>query len=58
MKCTRCGKELTKDESYTYKDKILCEKCYMDVGLQKDLCSSPQKNMSDRPGGDEKSINK
>ncbi len=44
MECTQCGKELTKDESYTYKDKIICEKCYMDIGLRKEGCSSPQFN--------------
>lgn len=58
MECTRCGKELTKDESYLYKDKIMCEKCYMDIGLQKDLCSSPETNINDSSGGDGKTITK
>lgn len=33
MKCSRCGKALTKDESYVYQNKVMCDDCMMDAGL-------------------------
>lgn len=38
MKCSRCGKELTEDQSYVYQGRIMCENCVMDVGLSLKEC--------------------
>ena len=38
MKCSRCGKELTEDQSYVYQGKVMCEDCVMDVGLSLKEC--------------------
>lgn len=38
MECSRCGRKLTEDQSYVYRDKIMCEDCLMDVGLSFKEC--------------------
>jgi late competence protein required for DNA uptake (superfamily II DNA/RNA helicase) len=38
MKCGRCGKELTENQSYVYQGKVMCEDCLMDVGLSLKEC--------------------
>ncbi len=38
MNCSRCGRELTEDQSYVYQGKIMCENCLMDVGLSIKEC--------------------
>lgn len=38
MKCSRCGKEITEDQSYVYQGKVMCENCVMDVGLSLKEC--------------------
>ncbi len=38
MKCERCGKELTRDESYSHQGMTLCEDCYMEIGLHPKGC--------------------
>jgi len=38
MKCSRCGKELTEDQSYVYQGRVMCEDCIMDVGLSLKEC--------------------
>ena len=38
MKCSRCGKELTEDQSYVYQGKVMCEDCVMDMGLSLKEC--------------------
>ncbi len=31
MKCERCGREITADESYSHQGQTLCDDCYMEV---------------------------
>ena len=31
MKCQKCQREISEDDSYTYLGQILCEDCYMDA---------------------------
>ena len=31
MKCQRCQREISEDESYTYLSETLCDDCYMDA---------------------------
>jgi len=38
MKCSRCSKELTENQSYLYQGKVMCEDCLMDVGLSLKEC--------------------
>ncbi len=38
MKCSRCGREITEDESYSYQGQVLCEDCYMEAGLHVQGC--------------------
>ncbi|MFH1383151.1 MAG: hypothetical protein ABIH70_09730 [Chloroflexota bacterium] len=38
MKCSRCGRELTEDQSFVYQGKVMCENCVMDVGLTLKQC--------------------
>ena len=38
MNCSRCNRPLTEEQSYVYKDKIMCEDCLMDVGLSLKEC--------------------
>jgi late competence protein required for DNA uptake (superfamily II DNA/RNA helicase) len=38
MKCSRCGKKLTENQSYVYQGKVMCEDCLMDVGLSLKEC--------------------
>ena len=38
MKCSRCGKELTEDQSYVYQGRVMCEDCVMDLGLSLKEC--------------------
>jgi hypothetical protein len=38
MKCSRCSKEITEDQSYVYQGKVMCEDCVMDVGLSLKEC--------------------
>ncbi|MBI4284494.1 MAG: hypothetical protein HY670_01155 [Chloroflexi bacterium] len=33
MKCSRCGRELSEDQSYVHENKVLCEDCLMNIGL-------------------------
>ncbi len=38
MKCKRCGREIADDEGFSYQGNILCEDCYMEVGLHPKGC--------------------
>jgi late competence protein required for DNA uptake (superfamily II DNA/RNA helicase) len=38
MKCSRCNKELTENQSYVYQGKVMCEDCLMDIGLSLKEC--------------------
>ena len=38
MSCQRCGREITKEDSFAYQNRILCEDCYMEVGLHPREC--------------------
>ncbi|MBI2287870.1 MAG: hypothetical protein HYU83_02630 [Chloroflexi bacterium] len=38
MKCSRCGREISEQQSYVYKDKVFCEDCLMDIGLSSKDC--------------------
>ena len=31
MKCSRCGREISEDESYQHMGKILCDDCYLEI---------------------------
>ncbi len=38
MNCSRCGRQITKETSYDYEGKTLCEDCFMEVGLHPKEC--------------------
>lgn len=38
MKCSRCGREITEDEGFSYQGNMFCEDCYMEVGLHPKGC--------------------
>jgi hypothetical protein len=38
MKCSRCGRELTKDKVYAYQGKPYCDDCLMEIGLHAGRC--------------------
>lgn len=52
MNCQKCGRPITKEESFTYQNNILCEDCYMEIGLHPHECD-PWENYSatHTPGG-------
>ena len=38
MKCKRCGREISKDESCEYLGETLCEDCYIDIRYPAKAC--------------------
>lgn len=38
IKCQRCNKEISEEQSYTHAGETLCEDCYMDVRFQTKAC--------------------
>ena len=38
MKCSRCGREISEDQTYVNQGKLLCEDCMMDAGLSVHEC--------------------
>ena len=38
VKCDRCGRELSVDDSYQYLGKALCEDCYIDIRYPAKAC--------------------
>jgi len=38
MKCSRCSREISEDQSYVHQGKVLCEDCLMDIGLSIKEC--------------------
>ncbi len=38
MKCSRCAKEISEEQSYVYQGRVMCEDCIMDVGLSIKEC--------------------
>lgn len=38
MKCSRCGREISEDESYIHQGQVLCEDCLMEIGLHAGKC--------------------
>jgi len=38
MKCERCGREISEDQSYVHQGKVLCDDCLMDIGLSIKEC--------------------
>lgn len=38
VKCDRCGRELSADDSYQYLGKALCEDCYIDIRYPARAC--------------------
>jgi len=38
MKCSRCGREISEDESYTHQGQVFCEDCLMEIGLHAGKC--------------------
>ena len=41
MKCSRCGREITKEEGHPYQGKVLCDDCYMDVMSSQEKTCDP-----------------
>ncbi len=38
MKCDRCSREIAEGEGFSHQGKVLCEDCYMEVGLHPKGC--------------------
>ncbi len=38
MKCEQCGREITREDSFTHQGKVLCEECYMETGFHAREC--------------------
>lgn len=38
IKCSRCNRELTENESFVHQGKVFCEDCLMDIGLSIKEC--------------------
>jgi len=38
MKCKRCGREISKSDSYEYLGETLCEDCYIDIRYPSKVC--------------------
>ncbi len=38
MKCSRCGREISRDDYYQYVGETLCEDCYIDVRYPAKAC--------------------
>ena len=38
MKCSRCGREISEDESYAHQGQAFCEDCLMEIGLHAGKC--------------------
>jgi hypothetical protein len=38
MKCQRCQREITEDESFTYLGETLCDDCYIDIRSSAKAC--------------------
>lgn len=38
LNCSRCGRQLSENQSYVYQGKVMCEDCVMDVGLSIKEC--------------------
>ena len=38
MKCNRCGREVSREESYEYLGETLCEACYLDIRYPAKAC--------------------
>lgn len=38
MKCSRCGREITEDETYVHQGRLLCDDCLMEIGLHSGKC--------------------
>lgn len=41
MKCNRCGRAISKEESFSYKGKKLCEECYIQVMSSQEKTCDP-----------------
>ncbi len=52
MNCQRCGREVTKEDSFSYQNRTLCEDCYMEVGLHPRECDTWETySATHTPGG-------
>lgn len=40
MKCDRCGREVSAEDSYQHLDETLCEDCYIDIRYPAKACDS------------------
>ena len=38
VKCDRCGREISADDSYQHQGKALCEDCYIDIRYPAKAC--------------------
>ncbi len=41
MKCNKCGREISEDESHSHQGQTLCDDCYMNVMLSQDKACNP-----------------
>jgi len=41
MKCSKCGREITKEESHSLKGKVYCDDCYIDVMSSQEKSCDP-----------------
>ena len=52
MNCQRCGKAITKEDSFTLNNLTLCEDCYMELGLHPRNCDPWESySATNTPGG-------
>jgi len=38
MKCSRCRREITEEQGYSYQGKAVCDECLMDLGMHPREC--------------------
>jgi hypothetical protein len=52
MNCQRCNREITKEDSFNYQNRILCEDCYIELGLHPRECDPWETySATNTPGG-------
>ncbi len=50
MKCNRCGRQISEDQTYTYQGQALCEDCRMEIGLHPRGCEPWATYLATRAG--------
>ena len=52
MNCQKCGKVITKEDSFTLNNLVLCEDCYIEMGLHPRNCDPWETySATNTPGG-------